>query len=63
MQIFGARIAVVGELSRLWPPGPGRPSSIVDGPWACRKRVREIAACGGDLVKICASPGVVSPKR
>ncbi len=50
-----------GELSRLWPPGPGRPSSIVDGPWDCRKRVREIAACGGDLVKVCASPGVVSP--
>ena len=50
-----------GELSRLWPAGPGRPSSIVDGPWECRKRVREIAACGGDLVKVCASPGVVSP--
>ncbi len=50
-----------GELSRLWPAGPGRPASIVDGPWECRKRVREIAACGGDLVKICASPGVVSP--
>lgn len=50
-----------GALSRLWPAGPGRPSSIVDGPWECRKRVREIAACGGDLVKICASPGVVSP--
>jgi len=50
-----------GEVSRLWPPAPGRPSSIVDGPWACRKRVREIAACGADLVKICASPGVVSP--
>ncbi|MCA9421863.1 MAG: amidohydrolase family protein, partial [Nitrospira sp.] len=25
-----------GELSRLWPAGPGRPSSIVDGPWECR---------------------------
>ena len=50
-----------GQVSVLWPPGPGRPSSVVDGPWACRKRVREIAACGGDLVKICASPGVVSP--
>jgi len=48
-------------VSKLWPPGPGRPSSIVDGPWDCRKRVREIAACGGDLVKICTSPGVVSP--
>jgi imidazolonepropionase-like amidohydrolase len=50
-----------GAISQLWPPGPGRPSSIVDGPWSCRKRIREIAACGADLVKICASPGVVSP--
>ncbi|MDT7042437.1 amidohydrolase family protein [Candidatus Nitronereus thalassa] len=48
-------------VSRLWPPGPGQPSNIVDGPWDCRKRVREIAACGGDLVKICTSPGVISP--
>jgi imidazolonepropionase-like amidohydrolase len=49
------------ELSRLWPPAPGRPSSLVDGPWDCRKRVRELAACGADLIKICASPGVASP--
>jgi imidazolonepropionase-like amidohydrolase len=48
-------------LSRLWPEGPGRPSSIVDGPWECRKRVREIAACGADLIKLCTSPGVASP--
>ena len=50
-----------GELSRLWPEAPGRPSSIVDGPWECRKRVRELAACGADLIKICSSPGVASP--
>jgi imidazolonepropionase-like amidohydrolase len=49
------------EVSRLWPPGPGRPGSVVDGPWECRKRVREIAACGADLIKICSSPGVASP--
>ena len=49
------------EISKLWPEGPGRPTSIVDGPWECRKRVREIAACGADLIKICASPGVASP--
>ena len=49
------------EISRLWPPGPGRPSSIVDSPWDARVRVREIGACGGDLVKLCTSPGVASP--
>ncbi len=50
-----------GELSKLFAQGPGRPSSIVDGPWECRKRVREIAACGADLIKLCTSPGVASP--
>jgi len=49
------------DLSRLWPEAPGRPSSIVDNPWECRKRVREIASCGADLIKICTSPGVASP--
>jgi imidazolonepropionase-like amidohydrolase len=48
-------------VSTLWPEGPGRPPSIVDGPWECRKRVREIAACGADLIKLCTSPGVASP--
>ena len=49
------------EISRLWPEMPGRPSSLVDGPWECRKRVREIAACGADWIKLCTSPGVASP--
>jgi len=49
------------SISKLWASGPGRPSSIVDGPWECRKRVREIAQCGADLIKVCASPGVASP--
>ncbi len=50
-----------GELQRFWGPAPGRPSSVVDGPWECRKRVREIVACGADLIKLCTSPGVASP--
>lgn len=49
------------DFSPVFKPGPGRPSSMVDGPWECRQRVREIASCGGDLIKICASPGVLSP--
>ena len=49
------------QLSKMFMEGPGRPSSIVDGPWECRKRVREIAACGADFIKLCTSPGVSSP--
>lgn len=50
------------DISSFWMPmAPGRPSSIVDGPWECRKRVREIAACGADLIKICTSGGIASP--
>jgi imidazolonepropionase-like amidohydrolase len=48
-------------MQAIWPEMPGRPSNVVDGPWECRKRVREVAACGADLIKICASPGVASP--
>jgi imidazolonepropionase-like amidohydrolase len=50
-----------GEIQKMWGPAPGRPPMVVDGPWECRKRVREIAACGADLIKLCTSPGVASP--
>lgn len=49
------------NLPRLWPKIPGRPSNVVDGEEACRQRVREIIACGADLIKVCASSGVLSP--
>lgn len=58
---FRGRDRCHDAVSRLWPPAPGRPSAICDGPWECRKRVRELAACGADVIKICASPGVASP--
>lgn len=48
------------SVSKVFPPVAGRPSSIVDGPWECRKRVREIVACGADFIKLCTSPGVHS---
>lgn len=50
-----------GALQNFWGPAEGRPPSVVDGPWECRKRVREILACGADLIKLCTSPGVASP--
>ncbi len=58
---FRGRDRCHDAVSKLFPPAPGRPSGLCDGPWECRKRVRELAACGADVIKICASPGVASP--
>jgi len=33
---------------------------VADGPWAARKKVREVVKYGADLIKICASGGVLS---
>src|SRR5216684_1118836 len=33
---------------------------VADGPWAARAKVRETAKYGADLIKICASGGVLS---
>jgi imidazolonepropionase-like amidohydrolase len=40
---------------------PGRPPGIVDGPQEMRKRVREIARAGANVIKVCTSGGVLSP--
>lgn len=33
---------------------------VADGPWAARAKVREVVKYGADLIKICASGGVMS---
>ena len=43
-------------------PHPGRPSGIVDGPEEMRKRVREIARAGANVIKVMTSGGVLSPR-
>jgi imidazolonepropionase-like amidohydrolase len=43
-------------------PHPGRPAGIVDGPQEMRKRVREIVRAGADVIKVCTSGGVLSPR-
>ena len=35
-------------------------AGVADGPWAARAKVREIIKYGADLIKICASGGVLS---
>jgi imidazolonepropionase-like amidohydrolase len=34
--------------------------SVADGPWAARAKVREVVKYGADVIKICASGGVLS---
>src|SRR5215471_7298836 len=35
-------------------------NGVADGPWAARAKVREVIKYGADLIKICASGGVLS---
>jgi imidazolonepropionase-like amidohydrolase len=41
---------------------PGRPHNIVDGPEEMRKKVRELVRAGADVIKVCTSGGVLSPR-
>jgi imidazolonepropionase-like amidohydrolase len=43
-------------------PHPGRPSGIVDGPDAVRRKVRELHRAGADVIKVATSGGVLSPR-
>lgn len=45
----------------LFPPTPGRPRAIADGPDECRKVARALFRAGADHIKICTSGGVLSP--
>ena len=40
----------------------GRPGGVVDGPAEMRKRAREIIRAGADVLKVCTSGGVLSPR-
>ena len=53
---------VHGDVVHLMQPHPGRPGVIVDGPGEMRRRVRELIRAGADVIKICTSGGVLSPR-
>jgi len=50
-----------GNEFELFPSYPGFPASRVDGVDDCRRKVREVLRAGADIVKICATGGVLSP--
>lgn len=53
---------VSGDTMTFAQPHPGRPSAVVDGPEEMRKRVRELIRAGAEVIKICTSGGVLSPR-
>ncbi len=53
---------VHGDVNRLMQPHPGRPDLVVDGPDEMRRRIRELVRAGADVIKICTSGGVLSPR-
>ncbi len=55
-QVCGADLPTLGL------EHPGRPSNIVDGPDDMRRKVRELIRAGADVIKVCTSGGVLSPR-
>lgn len=69
-EIDGPRIRVSGPAlgitgghcdNNLLPPHyDDRAEAVADGPWAVRAKVREVIKYGADLIKFCATGGVLS---
>jgi imidazolonepropionase-like amidohydrolase len=51
-----------GGLLPLFGPYPGMPDAIVDGPEEMRRKVRELIRDGADVIKVCATGGVLSSR-
>ena len=51
-----------GQCLNLLVPHPGRPPMIADGVDELRRRVREVIRAGADVIKICTTGGVLSPR-
>jgi imidazolonepropionase-like amidohydrolase len=51
-----------GHCVPLSHPHPGRPASIADGPDEMRKVARELLRAGADVLKVCTTGGVLSPR-
>ena len=73
MQISTAILSITGGHVDFWMPSgnapeiipmpshPGLPNGICDGVDGVRAKVREVLRAGADVVKICATGGVMSP--
>ena len=63
MFVSGPALGITGghcDNNLLAPEFKFRDEGVADGPWALRTKVREVIKYGADLVKVCASGGVLS---
>jgi imidazolonepropionase-like amidohydrolase len=63
MYVSGPALGITGghcDNNLLAPEFKFRDEAVADGPWAARAKVREVIKYGADLIKICASGGVLS---
>jgi len=63
MLVSGPPLSITGghcDENLLTQDIPYRNEGVADGPWAARAKVREIIKYGADLIKICATGGVMS---
>jgi imidazolonepropionase-like amidohydrolase len=51
-----------GMFAPLHLPHPGRPSAIADGPDELRRVSRQLLRAGAQVLKVCATGGVLSPR-
>ncbi len=50
-----------GMALEIFPPYPGMPVNTCDGVEDVRRKVREVLRAGADVIKVCATGGVLSP--
>ena len=63
LQVSGPAISATGghcDTNRLAVEFGATSTGVADGPWAVRQRVRENRKYGADVIKICATGGVLS---
>jgi imidazolonepropionase-like amidohydrolase len=63
MLVSGPPLSITGghcDANLLAPEFNFKSNGVADGPWAARSKVREVVKYGADLIKICASGGVLS---
>jgi imidazolonepropionase-like amidohydrolase len=61
--VSGPALGITGghcDNNLLAPEFKFRDEGVADGPWAARAKVREVIKYGADLIKVCASGGVLS---